>query len=140
MATKVIHVEIDDKEVEVVLKSARKADGIWRAELMGKAALGQSNDPKAMVGFYLHATCVAAVKEPDWVRNLPLDDFIERVGEADIDTWVAAAYEINPQWRQAMKQLAELGEDESKKIGTSESGLSKPTEEPTLVTSPVSTN
>ena len=143
MATKIIRVHIDDVAVEVELKAARKADGLWRAELMGLAAAGTSTDPVSLVGFYLYPTCVAAVKRPGWVRDITLEDFIDKVDEQDMDLWCGAAYELNPQWQHSMQTLASMTDEESKKTGTPSSGLTQPMEAVTaemLETSPVSKN
>lgn len=118
MATHKIKVHIDSKVVTVELKSARKSDGIWRAELMTKALLNQENQPRALVGFYLYPNCMAAVLEPQWVRDLTLDEFIDRVDEVDMDTWTEAAFALNPHWKQTLKNIGELDEESSKKTGT----------------------
>ena len=129
MSTKVITIHVDDEEVQVTLKSAKKDDGLWRAELMSQAAVKNKDktDQRALEEFYTHPTCVAAVKDPDWVRNMPFDDFMSTVDEADIITWTIEAYELNPQWKAGMVRRAQLGEEEEKKIGTPSNGSPKPT-------------
>ena len=112
----------------MVLKSARKADGIWRAELMGKAAQMDSTQPESQVAFYLFPTCVACVKEPLEIRNMSLSDFLNKVDENDIETWTKEAYELNPQWKEGWKLLAEMSEEQSKLTGTPSSGSTEPME------------
>lgn len=132
MPTKTITVHIDDVATEVVLKSARKEDGIWRGELMTQAAVGGVQNARSMVAFYLYPTCVAAVKAPLEVRTMSLDDFIAKVDEADMDMWTEEAYGLNPQWKISMKVLAELSEEEAKKPGTPLTGSGSPTEDPKM--------
>jgi hypothetical protein len=127
MATKIITIHVDDEPVEVTLKSARKDDGLWRAELMMKSS-EQMDRMRQIAAFHLYPTCVAAVKEPASVRDMSFDDFMAKVDEADIDAWVGAAYELNPQWKQSMKALVDMTEDEKKRPGTSVSGSPVPTE------------
>ena len=81
---------------------------------MTKALKLDKEDPSALVAFYLYPTCMAAVKEPQWVKDMPLEDFINLVDEPDIDLWVGEAYELNPQWQASMRVLSGLGEDEAK--------------------------
>jgi hypothetical protein len=120
--TKNLTIHIDDKPVKIKLKAARKADGILRAELMTKAINGDQS-PRSQVAFFLYPTCIAAVAEPQEVREMSLDDFINNVDEADIDKWLALAYELNPQWQTTMQALAAIGEEAEKKISESSSGL-----------------
>ena len=128
MATKIITIHVDDEPVEVTLKTARKDDGIWRAELMAKAATEGANDARSMAAFYLYPTCVAAVKSPESIRNILLGDFMSRIDEADLDMWVSEAYELNPQWKASMKVLAEMSKEEEKKIGQPLTGSNMPME------------
>jgi hypothetical protein len=128
MATKRIVIHVDDEEVGVVLKTAKKEDGIWRAELMTQATKMEQS-ATSMVAFYLFPTCMASVKEPQWVRDMSLSDFVSKIDEPDIDTWVGEAYELNPQWKKSMRDLAELGEPDTKKSGSPSSGLTMPMEE-----------
>jgi hypothetical protein len=139
MPTKRLVIHVDDNEVEIVLKTAKKGDGIWRAELMTEA-VKMEQSARSMIAFYLYPTCIAAVKEPQWVRDMSLDDFIKKVDEPDIDQWNADAYELNQQWKKGMRDLAELGEPDTKKSGTPSSGLTVPTEEaeaPTEISQPL---
>jgi len=129
VAIKTIVIHVNDEEVQVELKSARKMDGIWRAELMAKAAIMPPEDKTSMVAFYLYPSCVAAVKSPQAIRDMTLDDFISTVDEADIDLWLQEAYDLNPQWKANMRMLAEMGEGEQKKLGTPSNGLEKLMEE-----------
>lgn len=129
MATKEIVIHIDDEEVKVVLKSAKKADGIWRGQLMSDAIKMEEGKSESMVAFYLYPTCMASVKEPEKVRQMSLDDFINKVDEADIDMWLKEAYELNPQWKRGMQDLVEMTEEQSKKLGTPSNGSTLPTEE-----------
>lgn len=127
MATKRILVHIDDVEVEIELKSAKKADGLFRAELMEKAVKLDLQAGRSMVGFYLYPTCLAAVKEPSWIRDISLDDFINKVDEVDMDTWTEEAYLLNPQWKANLQMLANMGaevldDEQTKKTGTPLSG------------------
>ena len=89
MATKIITIHVDDEPVEVTLKSARKDDGLWRAELMMKSS-EQMDRMRQIAAFHLYPTCVAAVKEPASVRDMSFDDFMTKIDEADIDAWVGA--------------------------------------------------
>ena len=127
MATKIITIHVDDEPVEVILKSARKDDGLWRAELMMKSS-EQIDRMRQIAAFHLYPTFLAAVKEPASVRDMSFDDFMTKIDEADIDTWVGAAYELNPQWRQSMKALVDMTEEEKKRTGTSANGSPTPTE------------
>lgn len=138
MATKVIEIHLDDDVVQVELKSAKKSDGIRRAELMALAATMSPGDKNSMVAFYLYPSCIASVKAPQSIRDLSLEDFINRVDEADIDVWLEEAYTLNPQWKTSILMLAEMGADDQKKLGTLSIGSETPTEEPTLMTTETS--
>ena len=134
MATKRIIVHIDDEEVEIELKSAKKGDGLFRGELMEKAVKMDLANGRSMVGFYLYPTCLAAVKVPLWIRDMSLDDFIDRVDEVDMDRWTEEAYVLNPQWKANLQMLAQLGtevldDEQSKKTGTPLNGLTTPTQD-----------
>lgn len=130
MATKKLMIHIDDKPVEITIGTARKVDGIIRAERMAMAARMEQTDPLAMTAFYLYPTCTACVREPLWVRDMPVRDFAEKIDEADIDMWVKDAYELNSHWQTAMRLLSEIGAEEEKKTGTPLSGSMPPTGEP----------
>ena len=126
---KTITIHIDDKPQEITIGSAKKVDGIRRGELMFAATTIDEPEATKQVAFFLYPTCVASVREPESVRNMSLVDFMERVDEADIDTWMATAYECNPQWRTSLQALAEVGEEASeKKSLMSSDGLSTSTE------------
>jgi hypothetical protein len=118
MATKRITVQINDQPVDLVLKSARVADGVRRSELMAEAAQGDMTTIRSQHAFFTYPTCVAAVSEPDWVRDMSLDQFLADVDENDMLIWQAAAFEMNPQWVRSLKSLGELGEEAEKKTGT----------------------
>ena len=128
MATKSITIEIDDKPVEIELKSAKKADGIRRAELMLEATNLNESELRRQVAFFIWPTCIAAVKSPEWVRNMSLADFIDKVDEVGMDLWFGEAFTLNPQWKAGMKVLGEVMTDEAqKKITQSEPGSPKST-------------
>ena len=111
---KKIIIHIDDQEQEVTIGSAKKVDGIRRSELMLNA-IALTETASKQVAFWLYPTCISAVREPESVKNMPLEDFMSRVDEADIDLWMEAAYECNPHWRSASEALAKVGSEISEK-------------------------
>ena len=128
MTLEKITIEIDDKAIELELKSAKKADGIYRAELMMGATKLEESELRKQVAFFIYPTCIAAVKSPEWVRQMSLADFIDKVGESDMDAWLTKAYELNPQWKTGMRVLGEaMTAEAEKKIMTSEPGSPKST-------------
>jgi hypothetical protein len=129
---KTITIHIDFKPQEIIVGSARKVDGIRRLELMVKAAAKEEASLTDRVALFLYPTCICSVREPEDFRDLSLEDFL-KVDEADIDTWMATAYEVNPQWRSAYEASAVIGEGKKTiEIGTPSTGSSQPTEvEPT---------
>jgi len=131
---KTITIHIDDQPQEVTLGSAKKSDSIRRGELMFHATTLDVPEAMKQVAFFLHPTCVCAVREPASLREMSLEDFMNRVDEVDIDLWMAGAYECNPQWKSALEALAEVGSEEAeKKIGTPSDGSSESTETPETI-------
>jgi hypothetical protein len=104
MAKVIIH--YDDEPVEVVIKKARKADGVLRAELMTKAGGTAGSDLVKMIAFFLYPTCIASVSEPQWVREMSFEDFYNKVDEADIDEWMKVAFEENPHWQKSNELIS----------------------------------
>jgi len=120
MATRKLTIHIDDFEIEIVLRSARKEDGIRRAELMMEAVSKDDKNTKNLlkqVAFYQYPSCVCCVSSPDYIREMSFGDFI-KVDEADIDQWTIDANELNPQWKKTMQALVVLSDEEEKKTGT----------------------
>lgn len=115
--------------VDVIVKSAKPIDGFYRSDLMIKAAELPDSHLRQMAAFYLYPTCVASVKEPQWVHDMSFEDFISKVDEADMDAWATAAYELNPQWQARNKTLAQFTAAEEKKTGMSPSGSPMPTDQ-----------
>ncbi len=114
---KTITIHVDEQPVEVELRSARKSDGLRRAERMMDAAKMDGNDGLKQVAFFLYPTCIAATVTEE-IAKMTLTDFVEKVDEADVDKWAETAYELNPQWRDAFKVMAEMGAEAEKKIST----------------------
>ena len=112
----------------VVLKSARKEDGIRRAEMMLEATKLDVEEYRKRIAFYQYPTCVCSVLDPVALKNMSLEDFISVVEEADIDEWEVLAYDLNPQWKKGMRLLATLSAEEEKKTGTSSNGSTQPME------------
>lgn len=138
MATKSITIHVDDLPVEVVLKSARKRDGIRYVELMRGAINFEDQDPNRLLTaeeqlhVYVWPACVAAVKTPPEIRNMTFEDFMEKVDDVDVNMWLAAAYELNPQWRPPAPlppgaQPEPMSEEDQKKILMSSDGSTEPT-------------
>ncbi len=140
MATKSITIHVDEEEVTLLLKSASKAEGIRRAEMMAHSRDGDMADrseSEKQVAFYLYPTCICCVREPANYRDLPFDEFL-KVDEQDMDAWVQAAYDVNPQWARAWKMMAQMSETDEKKVGTPSDGSSEPTSPAEPQTSPSS--
>jgi hypothetical protein len=126
MATKKITVRIKDEPVELTLRSSKVDDGLWRGELIAQAVQARENETqrRSVAGIVIYPNCVPAVKEPDWVREMSLDDFINDVEEQDANTWMDAAYELNPHWKNIYQAPDEEAE---KKILPPSTGSSKST-------------
>ena len=127
MTTKIITIHYQGKPQEIVVRSSRSKDGIMRSELMQQASLLPEDNPGKYTAFYVHPTCVAAVEEPEWVRNMTLEQFGE-VDEQDITKWLDDVYELNPHWKNAWRILHELTEAQEKKTGASLIGSQMPTQ------------
>lgn len=144
MATKTITINYGKKLVEVTLRSAKLRDGMRRTEMMMAIKDLADDDPKKPIAFYTYPTCLAAVDSPEEMRSISLDDFIDHVDEADVAKWVQAAYDLNPQWKEGMKLLREMGEkalkEAEKKTSTPSNGSNEPTARPKAVTSRRSKN
>lgn len=140
MATKSITIHVGEEEVTLLLKPASQRDGVRRATLMATSREGEMADRSEIekqVAFYKYPTCVCCVREPERIAQMTFDQFME-VDEQDIDAWVQAAYDLNPQWAKAWKLMAEMTEQEAKKVGTPSDGSSEPTPQPEPETSPLS--
>jgi len=127
METKSIEIHIGDETKTIVVQSVNKKASIRRAELMAAATKMPDDDMTKATAFFLLPTCLCCVKDPPEVRDWTLDQFME-VDEQDIDAWMAAAYEVNPQWKAGMKMLGSLSAEEEKKTLTSADGSATPTE------------
>ena len=139
---KQITIHIDDQEQDITIGSAKTADSIRRSDLMITATNLDAPESTKRVAFFLYPTCVASVREPAFVKEMSLEDFMQRVDEVDIDTWMAAAYECNTHWRTAIEALSKVGNEEAeKKTGTFSDGSPELTEAPTMISeiSPIST-
>ncbi len=123
-----ITIHVDDEERVITIGSARKADGIRRVELMSSVDEMNISKTEKMVAFWLYPTCVCSVREPEAIKEMSFKDFVDKVDEADIDLWVKAAYECNPQWKASLENLGKVSEDDQKKILTPSPGSSTPTE------------
>ncbi len=135
MSKETLIIHVDDEAREVTVGSAHKADSIRRNELMLIATRMEDTEVNKNVAFFLYPSCVASVREPEDVRNMSFQDFLTKVDETDIDTWLELAYKHNPQWRTALEALSRVGAEEAeKKIGTPLNGSSTPTEESTKTT------
>lgn len=142
MATKQIVIHVGEQEVTLTLHSVSKRDGIRRAVMMSESRDGEMKDRLEIekgIAFFKYPTCICAVKEPEEYVHLPFDRFLD-VDEQDMDAWEAAAYELNPQWARAWKLMADMTEQDEKKLSTSEDGSSAPTPQPATTTSQPSTN
>lgn len=125
--TNKITIHVKGVLVEVTLRHAKARDGIRRAKLMQEAAKLPADAPDKYAAFYLYPTCVSAVAEPEWVRAMPFEDFLD-VEETEIDLWTGRVYDINPHWREVLRTLHNLTLEEEKKTGQLLNGLNQLTE------------
>ena len=104
---KILNIEVDERAVTLTISRATARMGINRYLLATQAA--QQNDQEVEAGTGTHAErilrlmtypdCISAVTECQGMPwPITFERFIE-LDEVDVDAWIAASYEVNPQWK-----------------------------------------
>ena len=116
MTTKRITIKIDDQPVELVLRSATVDDGLLRGQLIGDSIEKFKNGSRVeqIAATVLHPTCICSIDQPEELRSMRLEDF-RKLQELDVNTWLAAVYELNPHWKAKASDVLPLSPDESQK-------------------------